>query len=140
MKRLVYVVVFLMIPAMAFHSCKDELDIKQDYDFEVTHLPVPKRLKVGETAEIRFQINREGIYDETKFYVRYFQTDGSGEVTDEKGEVFKPNDAYELTKDVFRLYFTSKSDDQHNLDFYFFDSFNTIKEVSFSFSNNTSDE
>lgn len=34
-------------------ACNDSLDIQQAYPFTVETLPVPKKLKVGETVEIR---------------------------------------------------------------------------------------
>ncbi len=43
-------------------ACNDSLDIQQAYPFTVKTLPVPKKLKVGETAEIRCQLVRGGDY------------------------------------------------------------------------------
>ena len=46
-------------------ACNDNLDIQQAYPFCIETLPVLKRLKVGETAEIRCQLVREGYYQPT---------------------------------------------------------------------------
>ena len=57
-------------------ACNDGLDIQQAYPFTVETLPVPKKLKVGETAEIRCQLVRSGRYQPTTYQIRYFQPDG----------------------------------------------------------------
>ena len=135
-RKILYLLTALMV-AVTTTACSDNLDIKRDYGFEVTHLPVPKRLKVGETAEIRLQILREGFYEGTKYYLRYFQPDGNGELRTEEGLVFAPNDLYELGKESFRLYYTSHSDDQHTVDLYFSDNFRNSYTLTFTFANET---
>lgn len=49
--------------------------------------------------------------------------------------VFKPNDRYPLTKDVFRLYYTSLSSDRQTIDVYVEDSFGKVQQLTFSFNN-----
>jgi outer membrane lipopolysaccharide assembly protein LptE/RlpB len=56
-------------------ACNDGLDIQQSYPFTVTTMPVQSKIKVGETAKIRFQLNRLGKYTDTKYFIRYFQVD-----------------------------------------------------------------
>lgn len=116
-------------------ACSDNLDIKRDYEFKVTHLPVPKRLKIGETVEIRCQLIRSGYYEGTKYFLRYFQPDGKGELHTEEGVVFQPNDLYDLPRESFRLYYTSRSRDQQLIDLYFFDNFGSSFTLSFTFTN-----
>lgn len=70
--------VYLLGAMLLVFSCDDKLDVQQVYPFTVTTMPVPKRIKMGETAEIRFQLQREGYYEETKYFIRYFQPDGKG--------------------------------------------------------------
>ena len=70
--------VYLLGAMLLVFSCDDQLDIQQVYPFAVTTMPVQKRIKMGETAEIRFQIQREGYYEETKYFIRYFQPHGKG--------------------------------------------------------------
>ena len=123
------------------NSCSDNLEIKNDYDFTVTHLPVPKRLKTGETAEIRFELNRSGIYANAKYYVRYFQFDGEGTLTLD-GQVLSPNDSYELKtlgttpkckSETFRMYYTSQSEEQQVIELTFYDTFRNQVVLTFSF-------
>ena len=120
-------------------SCSDDLEIKNDYGFTVTHLPVPKRLKKGETAEIRFELVPAGKYANAKYYVRYFQPDGKGTLTLE-GRSLIPNDSYELRKEEFRMYYTSQCEEQQVIDLTFYDTFKNKVEVSLSFSNYRKEE
>jgi hypothetical protein len=133
-KFLSYFLFTLLLAAIAC-ACSDDLGIKRDYEFEVTHLPVQSKIKVGETAEIRFQLAREGRWEDTKFYMRYFQSSGKGELKTADGMVFLPNDLYEMPEETFRLYYTSHSTDQQVIDLYFLDSFGTMVTLSFSFTN-----
>lgn len=135
MKKIASYIIFTLLLAAIACACSDDIDIRQSYEFKVTHLPVPKKLKVGETAEIHCQLERSGRYDNAKYYLRYFQPDGKGELRMDDGTVFLPNDTYELTKETFRLYYTSKSEDQQVIDIYFWDNYQNTYELSFSFNN-----
>ena len=85
-------------------ACNDGLDIQQAYPFTVETLPLPKKLKVGETAEIRCQLVRSGYCQPTTYQIRYFQPDGKGKLEMDNGTVFLPNDLYQLVKEIFRLF------------------------------------
>ena len=137
---LVFIVIFVSFFGLFLAgSCSDQLEIRNDYGFTVTHLPVPKRLKKGETAEIRFELECPGKYSDAKYYVRYFQTDGRGILTLD-GHVLTPNDSYELKKEAFRMYYTSQCEEQQVIDLTFYDNFKNQVEVSFSFSHVRNDE
>ena len=41
-----------------FSSCDDELDIQQSYPFTVEIMPVPNKVTMGETVEIRCEMIR----------------------------------------------------------------------------------
>lgn len=116
-------------------SCNDKLDIQQMYPFTVTTMPVQSRIQLGETAEIRFQLHREGYYNETKYFIRYFQTDGKGILKMADGTLFLPNDLYPLPSETFRLYYTSSSTDQQRIDIYIEDNFGQVEMLSFSWRN-----
>lgn len=73
-------------------ACNDSLDIQQAYPFTVETLPVPKKLKVGETAEIRCQLVRGGDYQHTTYQIRYFQPDGKGKLEMDNGTVSLPKE------------------------------------------------
>ncbi len=134
-----YLIYTLLLAAIVC-ACSDDLDIKQSYEFKVTHLPVPKKIKKGETVEIRCQLERSGYFSEAIYEFRYFQPDGSGILRMDDREPFLPNDYYNLTKESFRFYYTSQSEDQQVIDIYFSDNLGNTFELSFSFNNDNSEE
>lgn len=65
MKNVMYKIIvgcYIVAALVLVTACNDSLDIQQAYPFTVKTLPVPKKLKVGETAEIRCQLVRGGDY------------------------------------------------------------------------------
>ncbi len=129
--------VAMMLLALA---CSDDMDVRQDYLFDLATMPVQKRITENETAEIRCQLVKEGNYQEAKFFIRYFQPDGVGELRMDDGTVFKPNDLYPLKKETFRLYYTSRCKDQQTIDVYIQDSFGQVVQKTFSFQNEATEE
>lgn len=127
--------VYLLGAMLLVFSCDDKLDVQQVYPFTVTTMPVQKRIKMGETTEIRFQLHREGYYDETKYFIRYFQPDGKGTLRMADETVFLPNDLYPLPGETFRLYYTSASNDQQQIDVYIEDSHGQVEQLTFAFNN-----
>lgn len=130
------IILILVVISLFLVSCNDHLEISQIYRFNLETMPVVSRIKKGETVEIRCQITREGNYNGTKFFIRYFQPDGEG-VLRLKNTVFAPNDLYNLSDGTFRLYYTSASEDQQTIDIYVEDSFGQVVQKSFSFTNKT---
>ncbi len=120
---------------MLLTACDDELNVKQAYVFRLETMPVQTRIVRGETAEIRCTLVREGEYDGARYTIRYFQPDGKGELRMDDGTLFQPNDRYPLTRKVFRLYYTSRSDDRQVIDVYIEDNMGQITQNSFSFQN-----
>jgi hypothetical protein len=116
---------------LSLSSCNDRLGVKQNFDFEVTHLPYKSAdVQLYEVIEIRFAIKSiEGAYNGTKYYLRYFQFTGSGNLTDERGIPFYLNDTYEVPNKTFRLYFTPQNGQQHSLTIVFSDSWGHEKSV-----------
>lgn len=116
-------------------ACDNELDVKQAYAFRLETMPVQTRIVHGETAEIRCTLVREGEYAGAQYTIRYFQPDGKGELRMDDGTQFLPNDRYPLTREVFRLYYTSASSDQQTIDIYVEDNFGQCEQLSFRFNN-----
>ena len=121
-------------------ACDDDLDIKQAYAFHLEAMPVQTRIVRGETAEIRCTLVREGAYDGARYTIRYFQPDGKGSLRMDDGTVFLPNDRYPLTREVFRLYYTSASSDRQTIDIYVEDNFGQCEQLSFRFNNENEEE
>ena len=53
------------------------------------------------------------------------------------GTVFLPNDRYPLDREVFRLYYTSRSDDQQTIDVYIEDNMGQVVQKNFTFQNDS---
>ena len=123
-----------VVVCMAF-ACNDALDIRQKYSFDLQTLPVPKRIMQGETVEIRCTIVKEGNFTGARYQIRYFQPDGRGELKLDNGRLLTPNDLFPLTKDMFRLYYTSRCTDAQTIDVYIEDGFGQVVQKRFSFSN-----
>ena len=134
MERILKNLSFAFIVACIACGCNDTLDVQQKYSFELQTLPVQRRIKQDETVEIRCQIVKEGDYSGTKYFIRYFQPDGSGELRLDDGRRLTPNDLFQLKKDTFRLYYTSRCDVNQTIDIYIEDSFGQVVQKRFSFS------
>ena len=60
---------YMVVALLLVSACNDNVDIQQFYPFRIETMPVPKKLKVGETAEIRCQLHRDGRFEETKYFI-----------------------------------------------------------------------
>jgi len=129
--------VAIMLLALA---CTDDLDIHKVYAFDLATMPVQKKIVQGEVAEIRCQIVKEGDYQDTQFYIRYFQPDGKGELRLDDGRVLLPNDLYPLKKETFRMYYTSHCTDQQVIDVYIEDNHGQVVQTTFSWQNDSGED
>ena len=134
-QRILAVCVGLGVIILLLVACDTDLDVQQVYGFRLETMPVQKKIIDGETAEIRCTLWREGDYARTRYYIRYFQPDGKGELRLDDGTVFAPNDLYPLDRMVFRLYYTSHCTDQQTIDIYVQDNNGQVVSVCFSFQN-----
>jgi hypothetical protein len=116
-------------------GCSKDLQIKHDYDFNVTCLPVPASLEKNEAAEMRIEILRDsGRYDSTTYYVRYFQYEGKGSLRFDNGETLFPNDSYRLDRNIFRMYFLpNPTYASHQIELTFYDSYRHEHPLTFNF-------
>ena len=136
----IWVMGVLTLAVFCLSACDRELDVQQSYPFTVEAMPVQKDIVKGQTAEIRCTLKRGGDFADTHYTIRYFQSDGKGTLKMDNGMVFKPNDRYPLTKDVFRLYYTSLSADRQTIDVYVEDNFGRMQQLTFSFNNEKAEE
>ncbi|MEG1026720.1 MAG: DUF3872 domain-containing protein [Flavobacterium sp.] len=129
----------VLISSITLVSCSkdDELEIQNDFPFEVKMMPVPKDIANGNTVEIRLTIQRVGNYSNTQYYLRYFQFDGQGTLRYYDESPYLPNDLYALPTEQFRLYYTSNSTVSQSFEVWISDSFGNEKQLSFNF--NSSD-
>lgn len=130
----------MLVALLYMTACSDKLDVQQVYEFDLATLPVQTTIVKGEEAEIRCQLVRSGEYQDTKYFIRYFQPTGKGELRMENGTVLLPNDLYPLPEETFRLYYRSFGTDQQKIDIYILDSFGQVVQKSFAFNNEAEDE
>ena len=131
---------WLAVIMLLASACSSDMDINKVYAFDLVCMPVQKKIVQGEVAEIRAQIVKEGNFQDSKFYIRYFQVDGKGQLELDKGTILLPNDLYLLEKETFRMYYTSHSTDQQVIDVYIEDSYGQVVQKTFSFQNDRDDE
>lgn len=131
---------WLAVIMLLASACSSDMDINKIYAFDLVCMPVQKKIVQGEVAEIRAQIVKEGNFQDSKFYIRYFQVDGKGQLQLDNGTILLPNDLYLLEKETFRMYYTSHCSDQQVIDVYIEDSFGQVVQKTFSFQNDRGDE
>lgn len=140
MKRILNNINSLWLLLLVITSCtilsscnKDELEIQQNYPFEVKVMPVPGDIANGQTVEIRITIERSGNFNDAKYFIRYFQYDGQGTLRYYTESPYMPNDSYRLLATQFRLYYTPQSAVSQSFDVWISDNFGNEKKVSFQF-------
>src|SRR5690606_13426204 len=132
----VAMVTMMLVASIVAISCdKEELVVQQNYPFEVEVMPVPKDIANGQTVEIRITIERNGNFNGTQYYLRYFQFDGSGTLRYYDEPPYLPNDLYPLPTEQFRLYYTSASTVSQSFEVWISDSFGNEKQISCQFNN-----
>ena len=136
----IWVMGVLTLAVFCLSACDRDLDVQLSYPFTVETMPVQKDIVKGQTAEIRCMLKWEGNFADTRYTIRYFQPDGKGTLRMDNGAVFKPNDRYPLTKDVFRLYYTSASTDRQTIDVYVEDNFGQTVKLSVNFNNEKNED
>ena len=135
----IYVMLAILTASVTLVSCSkdDELEIQNDFPFDVQVMPVQKDVSNGQTVEIRIAIKRSGNYSDTQYFIRYFQFDGQGTLRYSNESAYLPNDLYPLPTEQFRLYYTSSCTVSQSFDVWISDSFGNEKKLTFQF--NSSD-
>lgn len=127
--------IWVIVALFSLISCEKELDIQQNFPFEVKVMPVPKAIAQGDTVEIRCQIQSEKQYTENQYFIRYFQFDGSGKLRIGNAAPLLPNDTYKLPNKTFRLYYQSLSQETEMFSVWISDSFGNEQKMDFEFNN-----
>lgn len=60
-----------LFAVLAFGSCNDDIDIRQDYDFSLSSWYLQEQIETDETVEIRFYLDREGDYEKAEYEIGY---------------------------------------------------------------------
>ena len=136
--------IFILLSMIILSSCEnDELDIQQNFPFEVKVLPVNKAIAIGQTEAISMKIQNTGKYSGVQYYFRYFQYDGSGNLNYQLGgttekKPFLPNKVYFLSdakSSEITFYYTSSSTVSQSFDIWILDNFGNERQLSFQFNN-----
>ncbi len=144
MKNVLYKCIGALLAALAFSSCNDGIDIRQDYDFSLSSWYLQKQIATGETVEIRFYLAREGDYEKAEYEIGYIQMEGKGEVTDSEGIKLVNREVRPLTevpgldtenpvRQVFTLFYRSTSARRSELKFFVRDNFGREREMTVTF-------
>lgn len=129
-------ILVLIVSVGSLSSCtsdNDELETQKALPFEVSVLPVPSEIAVGETAEIRLAIQRKDDYKDTQYFIRYFQFEGYGRLRYFNNPYYLPNDVYPLQQEEFRFYYTSLSNIKQSFEVWITDNHGNEKQLSFRF-------
>lgn len=153
MKNVLYICIGALFTVVAFSSCNDGIDIRQDYDFSLSSWYLQKQVATGETVEIRFYLDREGNYEKAEYEIGYIQMEGKGEVSDSEGMKLVNREVRPLAevpgldtenpvKQVFTLFYRSTSAKRSELKFFVRDNFGQERElmVTFDTENSTAEE
>ena len=126
--------IIILLLNFIFHSCQgNDLEIQQNFPFEVQIMPVPSKIAENETVEIRISIITPSNFNGTTYSIRYFQYEGAGQLQYYKDPSYLPNDEYQLKEKQFRLYYTSKASESHYFCIWIKDSFGNERKVDFKF-------
>ncbi|MCD9855745.1 DUF3872 domain-containing protein [Epilithonimonas sp. JDS] len=126
----------VLLIGLVFTSCEDKgLEIQQDFPFEVQVMPVPGKIAENETVEIRISLLTSSDFSGTTYSLRYFQYEGSGQLQHYNDPPYLQNDEYPLKQKEFRLYYTSKAQESHQVSIWIKDSFGNERRVDFEFDN-----
>jgi hypothetical protein len=128
------IAIFLI--SFVLNSCQDDdLEIQQNFPFEVQIMPVPGQIAENETAEIRISLITSSHFNGTTYSLRYFQYEGYGQLQYYSDPPYLPNDEYPIKQKQFRLYYTSKVQESHRFSIWIKDSFGNERKVDFEFDN-----
>jgi hypothetical protein len=108
-------------------------------DTAVETLPLPKKIKQGETVALEFSIVREGYYKEATYRFRFFQSEGEG-VLSYGGKAIPVNRFQDISADNFVLTYQSLCDEQQKLSFVFENNFGRRVEYIVAFSGESEDK
>ncbi|MGG7468661.1 TraQ conjugal transfer family protein [Chryseobacterium arthrosphaerae] len=126
----------VILISFVFGSCQDSnLEIQQNFPFEVQIMPVPGKIAENETVEIRISLLTPSDFNGTQYYIRYFQYEGNGKLQYFNDPPYLPNDEYHLPQKHFRLYYTSQASESHQFSIWIKDSFGNERRVDFEFDN-----
>ena len=88
MLNTIWVVGVLTLVEFCLSGCDRDLDVELFYPFTVETKPLQKDIIRDQTAEIRCTLKPGGEFADTRYTIRYFQSDGKGLLRNDNGTVF----------------------------------------------------
>ena len=129
-----WVIGVLLLAGFCLVGCDRRLDVRTVYPFQVTTMPIPKTLTLGEEVEIRCTLAPERIVNGTRYTLRYFQYDGKGALSiGRRGKSLMPNDRYAIAPGHFSLYYHSLSAERQSLEVVIEDTHGQSQTLAFDF-------
>lgn len=120
-------IAFLLLP---FSCAKEELEIKQNFDYEVTMQKYRTDVEVNKPVDLVFFIKNAGKYEGVQYSVNYFLRQGSGQLYDRKNQLLGDNTPYRVQGDTLQIRYTPTSQGDHTIEVEFSDNFGLRKEIN----------
>lgn len=133
MKKTKAYFLYMLLLSVIVCACNNNLDIQQAYKFDWKTMPVQKKVIEGGTVKIDCELIEEGKTQQTKYTIRYFQTEGKGSLKLNGQTFLMPNKRYSLEDRTFNLCYTSLCSEQQRFDVYLEDNFGQMVQKTFEF-------
>lgn len=125
---------FIVLFGFLLSGCDTHMDIQREYNFGVTLKKYHVTLPYGHSCTLVFDIQREGNYKNARYYVQYFQSQGSGTLTMEDKRLYENTDYLIVEPDQpIKLSYTSLSEENEKMEILFTDNFGNRKEIEVTF-------
>lgn len=105
-----------------------------DFNFTFTSLPIPSKILLNDTVEIRCQLVKADERNDATYSIRYFQPEGKGRLILDDTEL-KPNELYKLNNESFNLYYISNCEERQVIDVYILDNNGQTVQKTLTFEN-----
>lgn len=136
MNRIMSIMMSLLLASICMTgiSCKKEKpEVKINYEFTVSKLPLEEIIQGKQSKEIGLKINRGQGYT-GKYYIQYSQASGNGLGTlTYNGSILKEGNKQEVSSDQVQLRYSAITENYHQLDFTIYNDLNKAQKVSVVF-------
>lgn len=110
-------------------SCSQEVDVKQNFDYEIKMQKYRTDVEVGKPVRLVFFIKSVGNYSDVRYSVNYFLRKGAGQLFDQTNQTLQDNTQYEIQGDTLRIEYLPTQQGDHIIEVEFSDNFNQRKEM-----------
>lgn len=110
-------------------SCSQEVDVKQNFDYEIKMQKYRTDVEVGKPVSLVFFIKNAGNYSDVHYSVNYFLRKGAGQLFNQTNQTLQDNTQYEIQGDTLRIEYLPTQKGEHTIEIEFSDNFNQKKEM-----------